>query len=107
MRAWKVVTIAAVGALLAACGPPQAEQAAPTEDERTGTLRVWLFDEANRGPKQSTVDEAVARFQADHRDVRVDVQYIAVDTRAQRFTGAFNDPASAPDVAELGNTDVP
>ncbi|TDD43455.1 extracellular solute-binding protein [Saccharopolyspora elongata] len=106
MRAWKVITVAAVGALLAACGPPQVQQSAPTEDERTGTLRVWLFDETNRGPKQATVDEAVARFEAEHQGVQVDVQYIPVDTRSQRFTGAFNDPASAPDVAEYGNTDV-
>ncbi|MGP4019555.1 extracellular solute-binding protein [Saccharopolyspora sp. 5N708] len=106
MRAWKAITVAAIGALLAACGPPQVQQTAPAEDERTGTLRVWLFDEANRGPKQATVDEAVARFEAEHQGVQVDVQYIAVDTRAQRFTGAFNDPASAPDVAEFGNTDL-
>ncbi|MCI2418024.1 extracellular solute-binding protein [Saccharopolyspora sp. K220] len=106
MRAWKAITVAAIGALLAACGPPQVQQTAPAEDERTGILRVWLFDEANRGPKQATVDEAVARFEAEHQGVQVDVQYIAVDTRAQRFTGAFNDPASAPDVAEFGNTDL-
>ncbi|MER7081550.1 N,N'-diacetylchitobiose transport system substrate-binding protein [Saccharopolyspora kobensis] len=106
MRAWKAITITAIGALLAACGPPQVQQNAPAEDERTGTLRVWLFDEASREPKQTTVDEAVARFEAEHQGVEVDVQYIPVDTRSQRFTGAFNDPASAPDVAEYGNTDV-
>ncbi|KAA5825854.1 extracellular solute-binding protein [Saccharopolyspora hirsuta] len=106
MRAWKAITITAIGALLAACGPPQVQQDAPAEDERTGTLRVWLFDEASRGPKQATVDEAVARFEAEHQGVEVDVQYIPVDTRSQRFTGAFNDPASAPDVAEYGNTDL-
>jgi N,N'-diacetylchitobiose transport system substrate-binding protein len=52
------------------------------------------------------VDEAVARFEREHPGVEVDVQYIAVETRSERFTGAFNDPASAPDVAEVGNTDL-
>ncbi|GAB3687105.1 extracellular solute-binding protein [Saccharopolyspora tripterygii] len=106
MRAGKAVLVAAVAALLTACGPPQVQQAGPAVDERTGTLRVWLFDEANRAPKQATVDEAVARFEREHPGVEVDVQYIAVETRSERFTGAFNDPASAPDVAEVGNTDL-
>lgn len=106
MRAGKAVIVAAVAALLTACGPPQVQQAGSAVDERTGTLRVWLFDEANRAPKQATVDEAVARFEREHPGVEVDVQYIAVETRSERFTGAFNDPASAPDVAEVGNTDL-
>ena len=29
-----------------------------------------------------------------------------VEGRADKFSGAFNDPANAPDVAEFGNTDV-
>jgi N,N'-diacetylchitobiose transport system substrate-binding protein len=106
MRAGKAVIVAAVAALLTACGPPQVQQTGSAVDERTGTLRVWLFDEANRAPKQATVDEAVARFESEHPGVEVDVQYIAVETRSERFTGAFNDPASAPDVAEVGNTDL-
>jgi N,N'-diacetylchitobiose transport system substrate-binding protein len=106
MRAGKAVIVAAVAALLTACGPPQVQQTGSAVDERTGTLRVWLFDEANRAPKQATVDEAVARFEREHPGVEVDVQYIAVETRSERFTGAFNDPASAPDVAEVGNTDL-
>ncbi|GAA2803473.1 extracellular solute-binding protein [Saccharopolyspora taberi] len=98
--------LAAACALLAACGPPQVDSSAPAADERTGTLRVWLFDEADRNPKQATVDDAVREFEATHQGVEVDVQYISVDTRSQRFTGAFNDPASAPDVAEYGNSDL-
>lgn len=30
-----------------------------------------------------------------------------MDTRSERFKGAFNDPASAPDMVEYGNTDLP
>ena len=36
----------------------------------------------------------------------VEVEYIPVDTRAQRIKAAFNDPKSAPDVIEYGNTDT-
>lgn len=35
-----------------------------------------------------------------------DVECIPIDTRAQRVKAAFNDPASAPDVMEYGNTDA-
>ncbi|MCP2330387.1 extracellular solute-binding protein [Actinoalloteichus caeruleus] len=91
---------------LAACGPPQVTSGLAEEDDLTGTLRVWLFDEADRGPKEEVVNRAVAEFEAQYEDVEVDVSYLQVDARSERFTGAFNDPASAPDVAEFGNTDL-
>ncbi|BCJ55707.1 ABC transporter substrate-binding protein [Actinoplanes sp. NBRC 14428] len=68
---------------------------------------MWLFDEPNRAPKEAVVKDAVAEFTASHPDTKVEVAYIAVDTRSERFKGAFNDPASAPDVVEYGNTDLP
>ncbi len=34
------------------------------------------------------------------------VEYIPVESRAQPITAAFNDPESAPDVIEYGNTDT-
>ncbi|KPC92642.1 hypothetical protein ADL27_23960, partial [Streptomyces sp. NRRL F-6602] len=37
---------------------------------------------------------------------KVDVQYIPVDSRAEKIKAAFNDPSSAPDVIEYGNTDT-
>ncbi|SDP92470.1 N,N'-diacetylchitobiose transport system substrate-binding protein [Actinopolyspora xinjiangensis] len=106
MRFWKLATATITATLLVGCGPPQVDQSGSGEDSRTGTLRVWLFDEANREPKEEVVDAAVREFESDHEDVTVDVRYIAVDTRSERFTGAFNDPSSAPDVAEFGNTDL-
>ncbi|GIJ45349.1 ABC transporter substrate-binding protein [Virgisporangium aliadipatigenens] len=92
---------------LAACAPSTA-QPADTGDAKTGTLRVWLFDEAGRAPKEALVNEAVAEFRAAHKDVSVDVSYLATDAaaRAAKFKGAFNDPASAPDVTEFGSTDL-
>ncbi|NYH78378.1 N,N'-diacetylchitobiose transport system substrate-binding protein [Actinopolyspora biskrensis] len=106
MRFWRLAAVAVAGTLLVGCGPPQVDQSGSGADKRTGTLRVWLFDEANRSPKEKVVNSAVREFENTHDDVTVDVRYIAVDTRSERFTGAFNDPSSAPDVAEFGNTDL-
>ncbi|MFT7839363.1 extracellular solute-binding protein [Saccharothrix sp. BKS2] len=101
------VAAAAVGAVvLAGCAPVQSGPAPTGADEQTGQLRVWLFDEVNRGPKEAVVKEAVTEFQDAHQGVTVDVQYIQVQTRAERFKAAFSDPPSAPDVAEFGNTDL-
>src|SRR3981189_2313201 len=103
----------ASGPLLAAvlavgsCAPSTA-QPTDTGDEKTGTLRVWLFDEAGRAPKEALVKQAVAEFTAAHQGATVDVRYLTTDAaaRAAKFKGAFNDPASAPDVTEFGSTDL-
>ena len=75
-------------------------------DEKSGTLRVWLFREVNNSPKEQAVDRAVAAFEKAHQGTDVTVEYIPVETRAERIKAAFNDPASAPDVIEYGNTDT-
>jgi N,N'-diacetylchitobiose transport system substrate-binding protein len=93
-------------ALLAGCAPTQSAPAGAGADDKTGTVRVWLFDEASRAPKEAAVKEAIAEFKAAHQGVEVDVQWVPVEGRADKFSGAFNDPANAPDVAEFGNTDV-
>ncbi|MBF6064728.1 extracellular solute-binding protein [Nocardia terpenica] len=92
--------------LLVGCAPVHSNPAGAGADERTGTVRVWLFDEANRAPKEAVVNEAIAEFTATRPDVQVDVQWVPVAGRADKFAGAFNDPANAPDVAEYGNTDL-
>ncbi|GLZ42755.1 extracellular solute-binding protein [Actinokineospora sp. NBRC 105648] len=98
---------AALAALaLAGCAPVQSGPATPQGDERSGQLRVWLFDEVNRGAKETVITQAVAEFQGGHPGVTVDVQYIQVQSRAERFKAAFSDRKSAPDVAEFGNTDL-
>ena len=103
----RFVLLAAVCSVaLAGCAPVTSGPAAQTGDVQTGQLRVWLFDEVNRGPKEAVVKDAVTEFQAAHSGVTVDVQYIQVATRAERFKAAFSDPKSAPDVAEFGNTDL-
>ncbi|MFE2061526.1 extracellular solute-binding protein [Streptomyces sp. NPDC059467] len=91
---------------LAACAPQTSSNSASDKDDKNGTLRVWLFQEVGNDPKQKVVDSVVTAFEKAHKDTKVDVEYIPVDTRAQRVKAAFNDPKSAPDVMEYGNTDT-
>lgn len=114
MRFRRIVMVAALGALAIGCAPPQASNDSPqqtgsagaTIGATTGELQVWLFEEPTNAPKDAVVNEAKAEFEKAHPGVTVNVEYLPVDTRAARFNGAFNDPASAPDVAEFGNTDL-
>jgi N,N'-diacetylchitobiose transport system substrate-binding protein len=106
MRLRRTLPVVAGLALLAGCAPTQSAPAGSGGDEKTGTVRVWLFDEANRAPKEAAVKDAIAEFKAAHQGVEVDVQWVPVEGRADKFSGAFTDPASAPDAAEFGNTDV-
>ncbi|MEV5384620.1 extracellular solute-binding protein [Streptomyces sp. NPDC052721] len=93
-------------ALVAACAPQTSGTSASGKDEKTGTVRVWLFQEVDNQPKQRVVDAVIAGFEKAHRGTDVTVEYIPVETRAQRVKAAFNDPDSAPDVIEYGNTDT-
>ncbi|MGW1812632.1 extracellular solute-binding protein [Streptomyces sp. NPDC002125] len=93
------------GLTATACAPGTSDTSAEG-DEKTGTLRVWLFQEVGNKPKEKVVDAAVADFEKAHEGAEVEVEYIPVDTRAQRIKAAFNDPKSAPDLIEYGNTDT-
>jgi N,N'-diacetylchitobiose transport system substrate-binding protein len=88
-----------------ACAPGTSGSGA-TSDDKSGTLRVWLFQEVGNGPKEKAVNRAVTAFKKSHEDVDVQVEYIPVDTRAEKVKAAFNDPKSAPDIIEYGNTDT-
>ncbi|WP_030868566.1 extracellular solute-binding protein [Streptomyces sp. NRRL S-37] len=100
--------LAVVAAVLAtaACAPQTSGTSSSDKDEKTGTLRVWLFQEVNNKPKEQVVDSVLAAFEKAHDDTDVTVEYIPVETRAQRIKAAFNDPKSAPDLIEYGNTDT-
>ncbi|UUN27163.1 extracellular solute-binding protein [Streptomyces sp. FIT100] len=100
-----VTALALAGLTATACAPQTSDNSARA-DEKSGTLRVWLFQEVSNKPKEQVVDAAIASFRARHKDTEVEVEYIPVDTRAQRIKAAFNDPASAPDLIEYGNTDT-
>ncbi|MFE0423774.1 extracellular solute-binding protein [Streptomyces sp. NPDC058953] len=100
-----VTALVLAGFTATACAP-QTSDTSSKKDEKTGTLRVWLFQEVNNDPKKKVVDEAIASFTQKNKDTKVEVEYIPVETRAQRIKAAFNDPKSAPDVIEYGNTDT-
>lgn len=93
------------GLTATACAP-QSDNSSADNDEMTGTVRVWLFQEVSNKPKEKVVNDTVAAFKKAHKDVKVTVEYIPVETRAQRIKAAFNDPKSAPDLIEFGNTDT-
>ncbi|MFC9246938.1 extracellular solute-binding protein [Streptomyces sp. NPDC057136] len=93
------------GLTATACAPQTSDTSAKG-DEKSGTLRVWLFQEVGNKPKEQVVDAAVADFEKSHKGAKVEIEYIPVDTRAQRIKAAFNDPKSAPDLIEYGNTDT-
>ncbi|WP_326670281.1 MULTISPECIES: extracellular solute-binding protein [unclassified Streptomyces] len=93
------------GLTATACAP-QTSDTGSKEDDKTGTLRVWLFQEVGNKPKEKVVDAATAAFRKAHEGAKVEIEYIPVETRAQRVKAAFNDPDSAPDLIEYGNTDT-
>ncbi|MGP3636169.1 extracellular solute-binding protein [Streptomyces sp. 24-1644] len=93
------------GLTATACAPQTSDTSAKG-DEKSGTLRVWLFQEVGNKPKEQVVDAAVADFEKSHKGAKAEIEYIPVDTRAQRIKAAFNDPKSAPDLIEYGNTDT-
>ncbi|MER8084554.1 extracellular solute-binding protein [Streptomyces sp. NPDC058316] len=97
--------LALAGLTATACAPQTSDTGAKG-DEKTGTLRVWLFQEVGNKPKERVVDAAVADFEKAHKGAKVEVEYIPVETRTQRIKAAFNDPKSAPDLIEYGNTDT-
>ncbi|GAA3192009.1 extracellular solute-binding protein [Streptomyces virens] len=101
----RLVAVAAVLAT-AACAPQTSTTSSSDKDEKTGTLRVWLFQEVNNKPKEQAVDSVLDAFEKAHEGTEVTIEYIPVETRAQRIKAAFNDPASAPDLIEYGNTDT-
>lgn len=101
----RLVALAAVIAT-AACAPQTSGDSSSAKDEKTGTLRVWLFQEVNNAPKEKAVESVVAGFEKAHDGTEVTVEYIPVETRAERIKAAFNDPKSAPDLVEYGNTDT-
>ncbi|MFD3779572.1 extracellular solute-binding protein [Streptomyces sp. NPDC058612] len=100
-----VAAFVLAGLTATACAPQTAANDA-SKDEKSGTLRVWLFQEVNNDPKKKVVDQAIAAFTQQHGEAEVEVEYIPVETRAQRIKAAFNDPKSAPDLIEYGNTDT-
>ncbi|GHJ36504.1 extracellular solute-binding protein [Streptomyces sp. TS71-3] len=101
-----LVAAVVLASLTATACAPSTSKGGSTADDKSGTLRVWLFQEVDNGPKERVVQQAVDTFEKAHKGTDVHVEYIPVDTRAEKIKAAFNDPKSAPDVIEYGNTDT-
>ncbi|MFJ9035496.1 extracellular solute-binding protein [Streptomyces sp. NPDC102406] len=106
LSARTVLPLTALVLAATGCAPGTSDNSGSAKDERSGTLRVWLFQEVNNAPKKKAVDTAIDAFEKAHKGAEVQVDYIPVDTRAEKIKAAFNDPESAPDVIEYGNTDT-
>ncbi|MEU5701749.1 extracellular solute-binding protein [Streptomyces aurantiacus] len=100
-----IAALVVAGLTATACAPESSDNSGG-KDEKSGTLRVWLFQEVANAPKEKVVDGVVTAFEKSHKGTKVDVQYIPVETRAEKIKAAFNDPKSAPDLIEYGNTDT-
>ncbi|MEU9183034.1 extracellular solute-binding protein [Streptomyces sp. NPDC048484] len=100
-----IAALVVAGLTATACAPESSDNSGG-KDEKSGTLRVWLFQEVANTPKEKVVDKVVTAFEKAHKGAKVDVQYIPVETRAEKIKAAFNDPKSAPDLIEYGNTDT-
>ncbi|NSL43088.1 extracellular solute-binding protein [Streptomyces sp. 8P21H-1] len=100
-----IAALVVAGLMATACAPESSDNSGG-KDEKSGTLRVWLFQEVTNAPKEKVVDSVVTAFEKAHEGTEVDVQYIPVETRAEKIKAAFNDPKSAPDLIEYGNTDT-
>jgi N,N'-diacetylchitobiose transport system substrate-binding protein len=103
----KIAIVAALAATIvgvAACGtdtPPATNNDLNGEGK---TIKVWLMVDAESGWK-NVVDDATARFTAATK-AKVDVQYQQWANRYTRLDTALAG-TEAPDVVELGNTDMP
>ena len=93
--------LAAASLVLAACGGD--DDSASSAAERTGTLNVWLMQDATGEKWAPIVTQATTLFNKKYPKVQVKVTTLQWVDGQQRLTTAFagNTP---PDVAELGNT---
>lgn len=103
----KIAIAAALAATLAAAAACSSSTPAPTTNPLDGTgktVKVWLMVDAESGWKE-VVDKATERFKAETKaDVKVEYQQWA--NRYTRLDTALAG-SDAPDVVELGNTDMP
>ena len=94
--------LAAASLVVAACGGGDDDNA-PSAAERTGTLNVWLMQDASGEAWAPIVTQATTEFNKKYPKVQVKVTTLQWVDGQQRLNTAFagNSP---PDVAEVGNT---
>jgi N,N'-diacetylchitobiose transport system substrate-binding protein len=101
----KVRTIAAA-ALAAALAIVVAVSTAAGGTSAAGSLTVWLQVDARDNPDWAALIAATnAAFEKSHAGVKVDVQYQTWGTHLQKFDATLAG-GNAPDVIEMGNTEM-
>jgi len=104
-RLMAVASIAAASLVLAACGgDDEPAQVAPAD--RTGTLNVWLMQDAEGDAWAPVVEQATIKFKQTYPKVNVQVTIQQWEGIGDRLTTAFAG-TTPPDVVELGNTLAP
>ncbi|MCI0688963.1 MAG: extracellular solute-binding protein [Sporichthyaceae bacterium] len=105
-RLMAVAGIAAASLVLAACGGDDNEPAQVAPADRTGTLNVWLMQDAEGEAWAPIVEQATAKFKQTYPKVNVQVTIQQWEGISDRLTTAFAG-TTPPDVVELGNTLAP
>ncbi len=102
----KLTVIAGLTALaltLTACGGDDDSDDAASGGEASGTLNVWLMQDAFGEAWAPVVEAATAKFNEEYPDVDVEVTEVQWTGGQERLNTALAG-SSPPDVVELGNT---
>jgi N,N'-diacetylchitobiose transport system substrate-binding protein len=98
----KVRNILVVGAILVA-GAFAATAAATTHSSKASSIDVWLMTDAKGWP--DVVDAANKAFESAHPGVKVNVTYLTWGEHLGKLDASLA-AGNAPDVAEMGNTEM-
>jgi N,N'-diacetylchitobiose transport system substrate-binding protein len=99
----KVRNILAAGALILVLGIFAATAAAKTHSSKASSLEVWLMTDAKGWP--NIVDAANKAFTAAHPGVNVNITYLTWGEHLGKLDAALA-AGNAPDVTEMGNTEM-
>jgi len=101
----KVRIIAVAAAVLAVAASTAAVALSGTEKASAKSITVWLQTDAQADNWAPIVAAANARFEKAHPGVNVNVQYQTWGTHLQKFDATLAG-GNAPDVIEMGNTEM-
>jgi N,N'-diacetylchitobiose transport system substrate-binding protein len=101
MRARLIIALAVVVVAVAA----MVSTAAGGTSAKAASITVWLQTDAQAPNWEPIVKAANAQFQKDHPGVTVNIQYQTWGTHLQKFDATLAG-GNAPDVIEMGNTEM-
>ncbi|MFC4498152.1 MULTISPECIES: extracellular solute-binding protein [Streptomyces] len=98
------IGVAAMIAGVAACGADKGSDKSAAPADRTGTVTVWLMNDAQTSWPE-LVKDVTAQFKKKYPKVTLKVQFQQWSDKVQKLDAALSG-SSAPDVVELGNTET-